>query len=93
MDLETLLLPSGIIVTAGGVVAKVITKLYGDMQGEMQRSREDSLKREETLMNYLEQKNETDKVVALALQDLATKMQSMNCRLDNLECEVKEDKQ
>lgn len=85
MDMNELLVPGGFVTVAGGIVAKVVSKLYEDMKAEMNKNRDEHQKREEKLMQYLEQKNVTDKIVAEALQDMSERLQSMSCRIDNLE--------
>lgn len=68
-DLTQLFTAGGISLTILGVCYKAITQLYTDM-------REDSLKREEKLMNHLDKVSDT--------------LEKINSRIEKLEDDVKE---
>ena len=52
--------------------AKALARLYTDM-------RDDSKKREEKLMSYLDKKSETDKQVAQTLENINTRIKEIEC--------------
>lgn len=74
---QQLFTQGGISLVVVFVAYKIVVKLYDD-------TRADSERREKMLMDYLDEKNETDRRIADTLEDISEKLQSMNTRL----CEV-----
>lgn len=74
----------GVIFVVVKTIIKAVEKLYTDMQDQHRARLVEGATREDKLMTYLSQKNETDARVAQTLDNICT-------RLSNVECKVGKD--
>jgi predicted nuclease with TOPRIM domain len=64
---------------------KAIEKLYLDMREQHKEQLQESIKREDKLMDWLDKKNESDVKIANTLQNISEEMQCINNRIDTIE--------
>lgn len=70
---------------AGKYGIKALEKLYTDMSNQHKEQLTEAIKREDRLMDFLDQKNETDIKVAATLDNICTEMGCLNRRLEDVE--------
>lgn len=66
-----------------GIIA--IQRLYSDMREQHKEQLQESIKREDKLMEYLDKKNETDSKIAQTLENINDEMGCMNRRIETIE--------
>lgn len=60
-----------------------LERLYNDMRDQHKTQLEESKKREDKLMKYLEQKNQTDLKVSQTLESISSRLNNVECHLGN----------
>lgn len=76
----------GVVVFFGGKYGfQALQKMYSDMQAQYKVQLEESNKREDKLMSYLDKKNVTDLQVAQTLETICSEMINISTRLEEVE--------
>lgn len=66
-----------------GIIA--IQRLYTDMREQHREQLQESIKREDKLMEYLDKKNDTDSKIAQTLENINDEMSCINRRVETIE--------
>ena len=77
------IVPTSILVSAGGAIVAVVKKLYSDMRKDRDYQLSQSEKREEKLYKYLEEKNKTDLQVSMTLDSISRRLEVLECERDD----------